>query len=257
MCLVVFALSSHRRYRLVLAANRDEYYDRPAQPAGFWPEKSDILAGRDLLRGGTWLGLSGTGHFAALTNYRDPSRHLPGARSRGELVSGFLTGSLSPEAYLKEIKKKGRLYNGFSLLAGDTESLWYYSNTENIPRKVGPGIHGLSNHLLDTPWPKVRRAKEGLAPLLEHDQIEPTRLFGLLADATPAPDDQLPRTGVGLTWERILSPVFIKSPTYGTRCSSVLLIDHDNRAFFSERIYTPGRKDWQEAVFNVIFKTTV
>lgn len=251
MCLIVFAHDCHPNYRLVLAANRDEYYDRPTAPAAFWPEDEDVIAGRDLLLGGTWLGLNRTGRLAAVTNYRDPSRHLLKARSRGELVRDFLLGAISPEAYLGEINKKSRLYNGFSLLVGDGASLWYYSNVEKIPRRLQPGIHGLSNHLLDTPWPKVERAKESLAAALAGDYIEPARLFVLLADETSAPDDKLPQTGVGLTWERILSPVFIKSPTYGTRSSTVLLIDRANRVSFTERTFIPGSEAWQEVSFEV------
>ncbi len=249
MCLIVFAFDCHPRYRLVLAANRDEYYDRPTATAAVWPENEDVIAGRDLLSGGTWLGLNMSGRLAALTNYRDPSRHLLKARSRGELVSDFLLGTLSPESYLAEINKKSGLYNGFSLLVGDSLSLWYYSNVEKSPRRVNPGLHGLSNHLLDTPWPKVERAKESLAAVLAESYIEPARLFDLLADKTPAPDEKLPQTGVGLTWERILSPVFVRSPAYGTRSSTVLLIDRAGRASFTERTFTPGSEAWQEVSF--------
>lgn len=249
MCLIVFAYECHPRYRLLLAANRDEYYDRPSAPADYWPENQEVMAGRDLLKGGTWLGLTKTGRLAALTNYRDPSRHRPEARSRGELVSDFLLGTFSPEAYLSEIKIKSRLYNGFALLTGDNSSLWYYSNMERKAQQVKPGIHGLSNHLLDTPWFKVRKAKRGLSALLNNDLMDPAWLFSLLAAEAAPPDTDLPHTGVGLDWERILSPIFIQSPAYGTRSSSVLLIEHNNNVYFAERTFTPGRKDWREVSF--------
>jgi uncharacterized protein with NRDE domain len=252
MCLIVFAYENHQRYRLVLAANRDEYYDRPTEAAAFWPENTDVLAGRDLVKMGTWFGVTKTGRFAAITNYRDPANHKSKANSRGEVVADFLQTDLSPDRYLKALTKKSRLYNGFNLLAGDCSSLCYYSNRRNGITQIVPGLFGLSNHLLDTPWPKVTRARDKLKLWLKEDIIDKESLFELLADNTRADDKDLPDTGMGLEWERILSPAFIKSAVYGTRSSTVLLIDRQNRVLFTERTFDPAGEGRQEVSFEFI-----
>jgi uncharacterized protein with NRDE domain len=236
MCLIVFAHQQHPAYRLVLAANRDEFYARPTAPAAFW-EGEGVLAGRDLRGGGTWLGVTTTGRLAAVTNVRDPGRERPGARSRGELVAGFLRGELPPRAYLEALRPVADQYNGFNLLVGDASSLFHFSNREKVINRVPPGIFGLSNRLLDTPWPKVTRGKQALAERIEHDRVEPDTLLDVLYDPLPAPDEALPDTGVGLEWERRLSPLFIESPTYGTRSSSVLLMSCMGAVTFAERTY--------------------
>jgi uncharacterized protein with NRDE domain len=249
MCLIAFAYKTHPRYSLVVAANRDEFYRRPTAPVDFWPECPCVLAGRDLEQGGTWLGVSRDGRFAALTNYRDPAANRPDARSRGELVRDYLCGSMSPQEYLERVKASGGDYNGFNLLVGDAGGLWYYSNRTDVVAAVAPGVHGLSNHLLDTPWPKVAKAKAGLAACLAGpDDALATGLFALLADAEPAPDGALPDTGVGLAWERTLSPVFIASADYGTRSSTVVLLGGGGTRFAertwpegAERVYEVGR----------------
>lgn len=242
MCLLLVGLGVHRRYPLVIAANRDEFYDRPSATARFWEDQPHILAGRDLQSGGTWLGLTKQGRWAALTNYRDPSSSRPGAPSRGWLVRDFLAGDAGPMAYLETLRPEGHRFEGFNLLVGQGEEVGWMSNrSEGPPRRLGPGIYGLSNGLLDTPWPKVIRGKEGLARLLaSHTEVEPERLFELLSDRRPAPDHQLPQTGVGLSWERVLSPLFIVSPTYGTRSCTVILMDHGGDVLFTERSFGPG-----------------
>ena len=241
MCLIAFAYRCHPRYRLIVAANRDEFYRRPTAPAAFWPECPQVLAGRDLEQGGTWFGVTRGGRFAALTNYRDPAAQKADARSRGELVREYLCGGREPTAYLEQVRAAGGEYNGFNLLAGDGDGLWYCSNRGAALEEVSPGIHGLSNHLLDTPWPKVAKAKAGMAACLAGpDDALPAALFVLLADAVPAPDVSLPDTGVGLAWERTLSPVFIASPDYGTRSSTVLLAGYDGRIRFFERTWPAG-----------------
>ena len=249
MCLIVFSYENHSRYRLVLAANRDEYYDRPTVAAGFWPARTDILAGRDLVKMGTWFGITKSGRFAAITNYRDPASHKKNASSRGELVADFLHTGLPPNRYMDEITKKSHLYNGFNLLAGDCNSLCYYSNRGSGVAKISPGLYGLSNHLLDTPWPKVTRARDTLKLCLKKDLIEPDGLFALLADNTRADDKNLPDTGMGLEWERILSPAYIKSAVYGTRSSTVLLIDRQGVILFKERTFDPAGEGRQEVSF--------
>lgn len=236
MCLILFAANSHPDYRLALAANRDEFYSRPAAPAAFWDDAPQLLAGRDLQAGGAWLGITTSGRFAAITNYREPGLFRQEAPSRGELVSGFLLGDMSPADYLSRLKTEGSLYNGFSLIFGDSDQLLYFSNRGNLPPAIPSGIHGLSNHLLDTPWPKVSRGREALNEILKSPAPpDPEALLTLLADRAVPADNLLPDTGVGIEWERLLSTLFIKTADYGTRSSTILLIDRENRVTFLER----------------------
>ena len=239
MCVILLAYEAHPAYRLILAANRDEFFERPTAPAGFWPDAPQVLAGRDLKRGGTWLGVTMEGRFAAVTNFRDPTARTANPISRGALVSEFLRGDETPEEYLKGIADRASQYDGFNLLAGDSYSLFYLSNRSSAPpRALTPGVYGLSNHLLDSSWPKVEQGKRALATLVARDErIEPDALFALLFDQTRALDDALPDTGVGLELERVLSPLFIVTPVYGTRSSTVLLIDGEKRVTFSERSF--------------------
>lgn len=238
MCIILLAIESHARYKLVFAANRDEYYDRPSEQARFWPDAPELLAGRDGREGGAWTGITMSGKIGALTNYRDPASHRPEAPSRGRLVPRFLKGFKGPEDYLRSVMQNGNEYNGFNLLAGDVSGMYWASNRAREIRKLGPGIHGLSNRLLDTPWPKVLRGKNMLDSALsslEGPSID--SLLDILSDRTAPPDEELPDTGMGLEWERILSPVFIESPTYGTRSSTVILIDREDRVTFVERTH--------------------
>ncbi|GFO63105.1 NRDE family protein [Geomonas paludis] len=238
MCTLLLAYRAHPQYRLVIAANRDEYYLRPTHPAHFWEDAPHIFAGRDLVHGGTWLGVTATGRIAALTNYRDPSDlHRHGPSSRGQLVSGFLAQEAGAEEYLARLRESGVPYGGYNLLVGDSERLFCYSNKNDRVLPIAPGIHGLSNHLLDTPWPKVRCGKDGLARILSRQSLSAEELFALLADQTHPPDQELPDTGVGLELERMLSPIFITSAQYGTRCSTVLLVDATGKATFIERSF--------------------
>lgn len=241
MCLILLAWRAHPEYPLVLAANRDEFHSRPTAPAGFWPEAPWVLAGKDLQAGGTWLGITRTLRFAALTNFRDPAHVMAGAPSRGELVARFLTGDVMPGAYLVQLESIGSAYNGFNLLFGDLETVCYYSNCGDEPRRLAPGIYGLSNHLLDTPWPKVARGKSALAEALQGLPGNEA-LFELLRDDTIAPDRQLPRTGVSLEWERLLSAAFIRSPEYGTRSATVIVAEADGTVEFEERPFLHGEQ---------------
>jgi uncharacterized protein with NRDE domain len=236
MCLIVFAHRAHPAYRLVVAANRDEWFERATAAAGFWPDAPDVLAGRDLAANGTWLGVTRTGRFAALTNFRDPASHRPDAPSRGALVSAFLTSDAAPAAYLDSLRADASRYNGFSLLVGDAESLFYYSNRESEPRELPPGLYGLSNHLLDVPWPKVRTAKARLGARL-NGQVNVESLLDFLDDTGEAPEEELPRTGVGLERERQLSPLRIRAGAYGTRSSTALLVSSDGAVSFVERSF--------------------
>jgi uncharacterized protein with NRDE domain len=197
MCLIVLAWRTHSRYRLIVAANRDEYFLRPAAPAGFWDDHPSVLAGRDLEAGGTWLGITLEGRFAALTNYRNPAEKRTGVPSRGALVSEFLTGKAAPREYVQEVEERGSEYNGFGLLVGDAGSMYFLSNRGGHAAGVEPGVHGLSNHLLDTPWPKVEKGKARLAAQLDRP-FDAEAAFALLDDIERAPDGELPSTGVSL-----------------------------------------------------------
>ena len=241
MCLVLLALQSHPEYRLIVAANRDEFYDRPTAPAAFWPDAPAVLGGRDLQAGGTWLGIETGGRFAAVTNYRQGQRESAATHSRGHLVSNFLIGKAAAFDYVEQVRRDADQYNGFNLIAGDAGTLWYYSNREGSVRALRPGVYGLSNHLLDTPWPKVAETKRAFGAML-HARGEELidQLFDLLADPRQAPEDQLPATGVGAEWERLLSAAFIASEDYGTRSSTVLLLHREGNIAFLERSFGPG-----------------
>lgn len=237
MCLIALAWRAHPAYRLIVAANRDEYFARPAAPAGFWDDHAHILAGRDLEAGGTWLGITLEGRFAALTNYRNPADRRSGVPSRGALVSDFLGGDVGPGEYVKRIQKAAASYNGFSLLVGNEDSLWFFSNRGSPPLRVAPGVHGLSNHLLDTPWPKVEKAKALLASQLDRP-FAADAAFELLSDTRRAPSAELPSTGVSLELEERLSAVrILAAGGYGTRCSTALCFGKDGRVEFHERSY--------------------
>ncbi|WP_041274417.1 NRDE family protein [Desulforamulus reducens] len=244
MCLIFFAYNYHPRYQLIVAANRDEFYKRPSLPAAFWRDNPTILAGRDLEQGGTWMGLTTTGCFAALTNYRDPVHNNPQAPSRGYLVHKYLNSDVSPEYYLKNLPNGGAEYNGFNLLVGTTQAIYYYSNREKVIRKIANGIYGLSNGFLNEPWPKVSKGKKALADCLQGQEIKKDQLFKIMADQEQPEDCELPQTGVSLEWERLLSRIFIVSPCYGTRSSTVLMVDRKGHVQFWERSFTmeqPGR----------------
>jgi uncharacterized protein with NRDE domain len=237
MCLIFIALEVHPDYPMVIAANRDEYYERPSAPAAFWPDAPQLLAGRDLRAGGTWLGVTRSGRIAALTNYRQPEENHPNAPSRGNLVSDFLFSPEAPAAYLQRLSRNAQRYCGFNLLAGRGLDLYHYSNREGKIRRLEPGIHGLSNHLLDTPWPKVEKGKQALRAVLAGGAIDPDEIFNFLLDRAPAPDELLPDTGVGLETERMLAPIFISSPGYGTRSSTVILLHRSGMARFIEKSF--------------------
>ncbi|SMQ62235.1 Uncharacterized conserved protein, contains NRDE domain [Bacillus sp. OV166] len=238
MCLIVFAYRVHPVYKLLVAANRDEFYGRPTTPAHYWEERPDILAGRDLEKMGTWMGVTTSGRFAALTNYRDPKEVTEGKRSRGELVADALKHKGNIKDYMQSLVKKKDLYPGYNLLAGDGTELYYYSNKGQELLKVEPGIYGVSNHLLNTEWPKVQKGKEGMSKIINGEQVELVEcLLSVLQNADQAPDELLPHTGVSLEWERMLSPLFIKSGNYGTRSSTVMLMS-DKEIQYVERVFT-------------------
>lgn len=252
MCLVLIALDSHPEYSMIVAANRDEFYDRPTAPAAFWADAPSVLAGRDLKAGGTWLGVDRRGRLAAVTNYRQGQHESPAPRSRGRLVSDFLTGNTGALEHVERVRSEAELYNGFNLIAGDAGGLFYYSNREGRVRRLAPGVYGLSNHLLDTPWPKVAATKGAFAALLNGGAPELTRdLFALLSDRNRPADALLPATGVGREWERLLSSAFIASDDYGTRSSTVVLVGREGSIVFVERNFGPGGAPGAEARFEL------
>ena len=239
MCLILLAWQAHPRYPLVVAANRDEFFARPTAAASFWRDSPHLLAGRDLQEGGTWLGVTRQGRFAALTNYRDPTTQRQAVASRGLLTRDFLLGEASPSAYVDALARTAASYNGFNLITGHAGELVWFSNVSSERRILAPGIYGISNHLLDTPWPKVTAAKSSLAEALV-TLPDDAELFHLLRDDSIHPDDALPRTGVSLDWERLLSAAFVTGPAYGTRCSTVILVDGDGWIDFQEQTWLEG-----------------
>ncbi len=253
MCLIVFAYKTHSEYDLIFATNRDEAYRRPTRAARFWNKYPNVLAGKDLKAGGIWMGVNKTGNFAALTNFRDSSIKRENPPSRGQLALDYLTGDAEPKRYLQSVHKKADQFMSFNLLAGNADELFHYSNQEQIINRVEPGIHGLSNHLLDTPWPKVRRSKKRLKEIISGEFNEES-LFELLKDDQPAADEELPKTGIGTKLERQVSPIFIKSENYGTRNSTILLINKKGNVTFEEQRFKKGTAEIDE-VNRYEFKT--
>ena len=254
MCVILISYRTHPEYDLVVAANRDEFHDRPAAAADYWQDEPDVLAGRDLRAGGTWLGVNRRGHFAAVTNYREPGAEVrPDAPSRGDLVSRFRRTEDSTAAYVAALRHEASQYGGFSLFVYDGESLAFLSNRGPGPRFLAPGVYGLSNHLLDTPWPKVARGKERLAVARGTGDELAAELFSILSDRSEAREDELPRTGLSVDEETMLSPLFIVNPAYGTRSSTVVLagrreIEMFERSFSREGDLTDRRAHRVEVV---------
>jgi uncharacterized protein with NRDE domain len=240
MCIIFLAYKVHPAYPLILAANRDEFYARPTEAAHWWNDSPNIFAGRDFVGGGTWLGITKTGRVAAVTNYRDP-RAAKGTISRGELVAGFLRAADSAEEYLSNVGRERSAYSGFNLIVGELSSsideLFYFSNRSDGARKLTAGVYGLSNHLLDTDWPKVRTGKDRFRELVSSESLETDQLFCLLADESLAADVDLPDTGIGYEREKALSAVFIKTPIYGTRSSTVVTFDNNFEGRLQERVF--------------------
>lgn len=252
MCIAYLALNSHPDWPLLIAANRDESHRRPSRAAAPWDTHPDLIAGIDLEAGGTWLGVTRQGRFGLLTNYREMGRHNPQAPSRGDLVSDYLKTSTSPVAYAEQINERADAYNGFNLIVGDLATASYVSNRtpERQPQSLASGRYVVSNHLLDTPWPKAERLRQAFEQLKMDSLARSVKcVFTTLKDTTPADDIYLPKTGISLEFERLLSSPFIISEDYGTRCSTVIVMHKSGRALLSEISYDAKgmetqRHDW-------------
>jgi len=238
MCLALLALDAHSLYSVVIVANRDEYHARPTAPAAWWDE--GWLAGRDLRAGGTWLGVTRRGRFALLTNIRDPASNDPAAPSRGLLVPAVLSDESGIAPALERVRSAAARHNGFNLLGGTPAGAAWMSNRSPDVKALGRGTYGLSNALLDSPWPKLVRTKAAFADWLARGEADTEPLFAALAHRALAADADLPSTGVALEWERRLSAPFIVSDSYGTRSSTVLTIDRDGNACLVERSFDAG-----------------
>ena len=256
MCLITFSYKTHPFYKLIVAANRDEFYERPTRPAQFWTQEQlpNILAGKDLKANGTWMGVSKNGKWGDLTNFRDPSNINEDAPTRGDLVLDFLKSDLNERAYLKEVKENRKKYNGFNLLIGSENSLYHFSNETNSVTEIEPGIHGVSNALLNTSWPKLDQAKKDLKNITLSENFSKEELFNILKNPEKAPDEKLPSTGIPYEWEKAISSIFIKTDNYGTLCSTILLVDYEGNAEFIERRYKTGSNEViNENNFNLSF----
>ncbi len=240
MCLIVFSYNSHPHYPLILLANRDEFYQRPTKTASWWDDFPHIIGGRDLKENGSWLAMTRHGEFAAITNFRDPFNIKKDVPSRGQLVLNFLNSDGTIHEFNKTLEENGATYNGFNLLYGDMDQIYYYSNQTNQVTSITAGIHGLSNALLNEPWPKVEKAKSKLADLSNgSNQFDLEKAVLFMNDTELALDDQLPNTGIGIEKERLLSPMHINIDGYGTRCSTIITIDNDSNVTFKEVSYLP------------------
>src|SRR5690554_1340512 len=250
MCLIAFAYKSHPDYPLILITNRDEFYNRPTRKAQFWIKEGhpEILAGKDLTANGTWFGVHKNGKWAILTNYRDLNNVKNDVPSRGDLVLNYLKSNLSVRDYATKIKKDADKYNGFNLLIGDKNDIIHYTNELDLITLVPHGVHGLSNSLLNTPWTKTENSKAQLQDLIAEDNLDIDQLFEILLDETKADDEDLPETGLSKAMEKAISSSFIITPDYGTRCSTILMIDTDGKIAFIERTFKTGTKDIEDEV---------
>jgi uncharacterized protein with NRDE domain len=243
MCLIVFSLNQHAKYKLILAANRDEFYNRKTETTDYWPGHKNILGGRDLEAMhpdgtcGTWMAMTTSGRIAMVTNYRDLRNLKTKAPSRGHLVSDFLLRDDDPKSYLENVEKIKHKYNGFNLIVGSANALYYLSNSKDGIEELSPGFYGLSNHLLQTPWPKIELAKAMIKPILDKEEVNPEELLNIMQNESRADEKDLPDTGIGIEREKALSSMFIKTDGYGTRCSTVVLVKKTGEVTFIERTY--------------------
>lgn len=245
MCIVTFNHHEHPKYKLIIASNRDEFYERPTEKAHYWEDYPYLLGGRDLKQLGTWLGITTSGRIAMLTNFRDLASENADRKSRGDIVKGFLTSSEEPLTIFEQLKKNKNNYNGFNFVAGTVDQLYHYGNTENSITTFNPGTHSVSNGPLNVSWPKTKKAKMMLQNYIQQDEdLYIEDLFTQLNNRELAPDDELPNTGIDFQLERNVSSIFIdREPNYGTRASTVILVTYDNEVTFIERTFIKGQYD--------------
>ncbi len=243
MCLLLLSYKINPNYKLIIAANRDEFYDRPAALLHNWEKHPELFAGKDLRGSGTWLGVTKKGRIAAITNYRDMSRIKDNAPTRGKLVTDFLLNEIPLEQYTNLLLESADIYNGYNLIYGNSDNLYYLSNISKEPVKLQKGVYGLSNHLLDSPWPKVVKSKRIFSELIKEPNPSKNKLFDLLKDDEIYPDKSLPETGLGRELERMVSPIFTVTEKYGTRSSSVIMFDFNNNVEFTEKSYNNKNKE--------------
>ena len=256
MCLIYFAINKHPNFRLIVLANRDEFYDRATEPAGFWSEHPAIIGGQDAAVSiknqlpGTWLGMTRTGRISFVTNYRDFKNIKADAPSRGQLVTSFLSSDYHPQEYLKNVSDQAHLYNGFNLVTGIENEFYYYSNIQKKIIKLDAGIYGVSNHLINTPWPKLIKGKDSFEHKITSGmELNPAELLDLMTNEEIAADSDLPDTGIGIEKERMLSAMFIKSANYGTRNTTLIMIQNSGHVSFMERTYLNDRQKYQTLKF--------
>lgn len=245
MCIAFVSWQNHAGFPLIVASNRDEFYNRPSDELKKWPDLN-VYAGRDLKEGGTWFGVTGTGRIALITNYRDPAEFSRKALSRGQLVLDYLKSEKTPFEFLKEVQKSGSRYNGFNLIAGSFEELYYFSNKKDGIQKLQPGFYGLSNAFLDSDWPKINYGKANFQMQVNRDPEDLQGYYNLLTDQNQFPNDSLPDTGIGMEREKMLSSVFISTPEYGTKSSNLLFFTKNNQIRMHERIWQPGKPGYQD-----------
>lgn len=251
MCIVFLAHGIDDETDLTILANRDEFRERPAAAMQRWSDPPSILAGRDLLSGGTWMGFGADHSLALVTNYRDMRFKDFVGPSRGELVTRFFENQADSDAFSLLLEQYGRDYAGFNIIYGRPGDLYFFSNVEQVVRPIGKGIFGLSNAVFDTPWPKVERGKELLRGLVESSAIVATeQLFSILADQHRPAEEDLPDTGVGLEWERFLSPIFINGDDYGSRCSTLAIWRKGLLQTVQERTFSGAPDDFSEVRFS-------
>lgn len=248
MCLIVFSYRQYKNFPLIFAGNRDEFYNRPARPAQFWNRYPNLLAGKDLKANGTWLGVTNKGEFGALTNYRDLNNIKEDAPTRGKVVTDLLTGEIGTEDYFSKMQKESHKYNGFNLLGGNLDQILYLSSETSETQSLSSGLYGISNALLDSPWPKVESAKKQFAGLISNNNVDEEGIFDLLTDDTLYPRELLPDTGLSDEMEVAVSSIFIKTENYGTRCSTLFYITGDGELTFIERTYPNGSISESETV---------
>ena len=246
MCTTLISYNLNSDYPIVIASNRDEFYDRPTLNAHFWDEYPNVIGGIDEKYLGTWLGITLEGKIGILTNYRDPANYRKNLKSRGILLKNFLTTNISIDSFSKTLMNEKNAYNGYNIIFGDVNKLVYYSNIENKIKMLSSGIYGLSNAFLNTPWPKVEKGKELLGSELKKIKPNQDNIMNILKNDDFPSDDELPDTGIGLEYERLLSSIFVRSSKYGTRSSIVIMIDKQFNVNFVEDVYEPKKNKFNK-----------